>query len=300
MWLEVKELDPAPSQKLLDFAHDELKSRLSKSTLQVRVDARVAPGFDQSAAKQAIGLLVHEIRMGLTANTNTFVGIPAGGLSKGKVIIEWTDANGDATRFVTRKAKNGTYGCPLSSQPGDWTGNVTVTENGASRQELAFKVLSVVDPCLVTLRVLPTGPQIGLASVGGAEAENVTTVQKLRRCISDANNQIKNGQSCRSLPSVVVVYNNHLIGDQQDMMYACLGDLTLPIDISTKKAGQPYYGKNGVLNPTKNTSISAVTYRSRLFPDISLINPNASIPIKASWLTGEVYFVDSNEMVARV
>jgi hypothetical protein len=300
MWVEVKSLDPAPAGELLGFAHQELKSRLRKLPQPFAVDASVAAGFDQSVAKRATNLLSHELRSGLKQGTKTFIGIPAGGLDKGIVTIEWTDNSGQNVRMISPKAMNNTYGCPLSAQPCSWTHNVVVTESAVSRQEMAYKILSVVDCCLLTLRVLPTAQPLGLASVSGARAESVTTVIKIRRSIDDAANQIKNGQSFRSVPGVVVIYNDYLIADRQDTMVACLGDITYPVSAATKNAGGPYYGMNGVLNSKRNTSVSAVVYRSRLFPDISLANPYASIPIDLNWLTGAIYSVDASGIVTRV
>ena len=94
-----------------------------------------------------------------------------------------------------------------------------------------------------------------------------------------------------------MIYNDYLVADRQDMMFACLGELTYPINTATKKAGNPYYGMNGALNSRKNTSVSAVIYRSQLFPDISLVNPHAVIPINPKWLTGTTYSVNAAGLV---
>ena len=71
-------------------------------------------------------------------------------------------------------------------------------------------------------------------------------------------------------------------------------DITIEIDRATGKSGAPFLGRNGVMRPDKNTTVSAVTYSSRLRPSVSLLNPHATLPLRPSWLAGTVYQVQDN------
>ncbi len=66
------------------------------------------------------------------------------------------------------------------------------------------------------------------------------------------------------------------------------------IDRTTGKAAERFLGRNGLMRPDKNTTLSAVTYSSRARLSVSLLNPYATLPVRASWLAGTVYHVDAN------
>jgi hypothetical protein len=90
------------------------------------------------------------------------------------------------------------------------------------------------------------------------------------------------------------LYNDHLGGgDHTDIFRACFGDLTVIVRPQGGGSSSSFYGRNGVLRPNKNTAVSAIEYRSRIYPTACLINPFALYPIKRSWLTGTVYCVDA-------
>lgn len=292
MWVEVKALDAPASTALLGFAHRELKKRFDNSDIRCAVDANIAEGFDQRTAKRAMKTLELAINDGLDHARKTFIGIPAGDVDKSTVVIDWTDRSGADVRMYSPKSRKGLYGSPLSSGPGNWTRDISIIDGSTRTNIPAFKLLSETDCCLLTFRIIPNAAKTGLYGVGSARATNDTTVVKIRKRVGDASIQIRNAQTFKQIPGVVVIYNDHLGGDQFDLLRACLGDLTVPIDSTTNTAGSMYYGLNGILNRKKNTSVSAVTYRSRLFPDISLINPYASVAVKTRWLFGSVYEVD--------
>lgn len=297
MWVEVKALDAPASTALLGFAHTELKRRFDKSDIHCAVYANVAEGFDQRTAKRAMHTLEVAINDGLDRSRKTFIGIPAGDVDNSTVVIDWTDDSGTDVRMYSPRSRKGSYGCPLSGGPSNWIGDISITDGSTQTKIPAFKLLSETDCCLLTFRIIPKAVGYGLYGVGSARATNDTTVVKIRKRVGDAAVQIRNAQTFRQHPGVVVIYNDHLGGDQFDLMRACLGDLTVPIDLATKKAGSMHYGLNGILNNRKNTSVSAVTYRSRLFSDISLINPYASIAVNPRWLLGSIYAVELDGLV---
>ena len=96
------------------------------------------------------------------------------------------------------------------------------------------------------------------------------------------------------------MFNDHLGADHSELFRACLGDITTAINTSTLEADPPWLGRNGVMRPAKNTSVSAVTYCSRQFPPVSLLNPYAALPVRATWLAGTVYHVAQNGNVVVV
>ena len=135
-------------------------------------------------------------------------------------------------------------------------------------------------------------------SVGFAEALSRTTIDRIRDRVELAAGQIKNGQTFRPKPGVVVIYND-TFGDYSELIRACFGDLTMWIDRATN-ASDVGLGGNGVLNGRKKSSVGGVTYRSRMFSTVSLVNPAAAFPINPSWLDGTVYAVDSSGAVSVV
>lgn len=85
------------------------------------------------------------------------------------------------------------------------------------------------------------------------------------------------------------MYFDHLGGGQHDdLMRACFGDLTYLIDTVTKTLRDGHYGLNGAFRPNKNTAVSAIVYRSRRYPTLSLVNPYGRYPINPKWLPGRV------------
>lgn len=301
MWVEVKALDAPASQSLLGFAQTELKTRLAKLEGKYAIDAWVTSDFDHGAAKRAIQILRRQLTAGLDPNRRLYIGVPSGTMGKGDVSIEWTDGHGNPVRLVSARSTGDSYCCPPGAEPSSWVDEISVQVEGAVKSYPAFKVLSSTDRGKLSLRVIPNPQHVGLASVGNAQASNVTTVEKMRRRIADAGGQVRNGQRYLEIPSLVVIYNDSLGGDQRDLLIACLGDYTVPIDNSTLELGQGFYGDNGVFRPGKNTAVSAVMSRSRLFGTVTMVNPYAAFEIDPSWLPGKVYAAgeDGNLVLVR-
>jgi len=67
--------------------------------------------------------------------------------------------------------------------------------------------------------------------------------------------------------------------------------LTIPIDVSSRTAGEAFYGANGILRANKNTAVSAVTYRPRYYSTVSIVNPWAAYAVPRQWIDGAVYVV---------
>ena len=295
MWVEVKAFDPPVSQALLDAGWQELTERFAKFAGKCRVDAWIAPGFDQQVAKQVTHLLTNEIRAGLPADRVIYIAVPSGHIDKRAVVrLGWKGRRGIDVQMVALRSIDGTYGYPLAEEPSDWTADLQIIEGNTTVQRPAFTVLKAQRPARVLLRVEKWSENRVLCSLGNAEVQDVKTVDRLRDVIDDANDQLKNGQKHCALPGVLVVYFDHLGGgDHGDVLRACLGDLTVSIDRSTNSISETFYGRNGVFRRKKNTAISAIVYRSRHYSAMSLVNPYAQYPVKRGWLDGTTYWVDS-------
>jgi hypothetical protein len=293
MWAEVKALDPPMSQELIGSAYTELKRRLSQFSGSYRIDASISSAFNQGSAKKAERLLSSETKMGSVAEGVWYIAVPVEDVENQHVALKWIDRNGIAVRMASWKSRSGIYACPLEAQPGDWTADIQFGD-GLSRTTIpAYKVLTIQIPPAVMLRVEADAAGRGLSSVSTAEAQTNTTVERLRRVIDDASDQIRNGQAYRSVPGIVNIFFDHLGGGgEDDILRACLGDLTIPIDVATRSAGEVFYGPNGILRPTKNSAVSAITYRSRFYPTVSFINPWATYAISRRWVDGTIYWID--------
>jgi hypothetical protein len=301
MWLEVKQLDPPPSREQMDFAWQELTKRLSKFSGRCRVDAWVSPALREKHIKRAVGLLEYEVKSGLKEDEELFVAVPCGELEKGIVQLRWTMEGERRVRLVSTRSQKGLYGCPSAFGPNRWSENLTIDDAGSSRELPAFKVLDARGPAQICLHIgTADGLDRVLASLGNAEAQDVKTVAKLRDAIENANGQHKNAQLYRQLPCITVIYFDELDGGSaDDLLRACLGDLTIAIDPQTTQIGKSFYGDNGVFRPEKNTATSAVIYRSRNRPSTSIVNPWARITVPQRWLDGTIFSVtDDGDVIA--
>ena len=305
MWVEVKELDPSLSQQLLDLGRRELKHRLAKFSGKCTIDAWLSDGFTDRTAKQVVNLLSREVTAELQVSRHLYVAVPAGELCAGSIGLEWVNRDGAAVRMVAIRSVSNVYGCPPAAEPGNWNSDLQLTDGTNRSRVPAFRVLTAQAPSRVTLRIHPDAKGKGLAMLGTAEAHTVNTVERLRRVIDVANDQLKNAQRYRQLPGVVFVYFDHMGGgDPSDLLRACFGDLAIPLTISPDAkhrsitAGEMFYGLNGAFREGHNTAISAVVYRSRQYSAMSLINPRALYPIRQSWLEGTVYFQEGDRVIS--
>lgn len=292
MWVEVKALDPPATQQLLDFGWTELRRRLTKFEGKCRVYAWIAPSFTTRTAKQVIHVLSRAVNSAFSPTCVLYVSVPDGEVAEDTVQMEWIGSGGTPVRMIALRSKVAVYNCPPAAEPEDWSSNVRITESTASLRP-AFEVLSLKSAAPVTLRVTPDETGSVLASIGHAEAREVNTIERLRRVVNDANDQFKNALTYRELPGLLFIYFDYLGGgDYSDLMRACFGDLSVSIDQNTLKVVDTFYGSNGALRPNRNTAVSAIMYRSRHYPTVSLINPWARYPVSPSWLPGTVCQVD--------
>jgi hypothetical protein len=298
MWVEVKSLDPPASQTLLGTARNELKPRLAAIAGPCRVDAQVSGGYDQRSATIALSILQRELAKAADGDV-FYVGIPADAVKKSPLVtIEYASSSSSVRMFTPRSA-SGMYGYPRWASPANWSAELTIRDGQNVAQERAYKVLEAREPCVIMLRVERRPTHHGLGSMSNGEAQDVTTVSKMRERIEDAASQLRNARKYLDAPAVVSVYNDHF-GDHEELLRACLGDITIEIDRATGKGGEPFLGRNGVMRPDKNTTVSAVTYSSRVRPSFSLLNPHATLPVRPSWLAGTVYQVQDNGEVVVV
>lgn len=291
MWVEVKALAPPVSRALLDSSHNELKKRLEKVGGNYAVDAWINAFFDQAAAKRTVQILRHALQTALDVEEELYIVIPTGHVEKETVSVRWISRTGCRVRMLSPRVPSRRYPAPSAAELDDWTQEVQLEDGIEATAHPGFEILSLDQGYKLICRVTPTDTRIGLASIGNSEMSEVTTVERLRSAIDDAADQLKSGQASRKRPGVVVVYNDHLGADSSDLLRACWGDITVPIDLKEGTPGPPFHGKNGILRGGKNSSVSGVIYRSRVFPTVSLLNPTAALPVPHRWLEGTVYSV---------
>lgn len=296
MWIEVKSLDPPLSQELIGNAFVQLRQRFN-DVGHFRIDAWVSSSFDEGAAKSIQRLVYNEIRAGRAGGAAWYASVSAERTQNRRAEIRWTDTRRRPVRMVTWKSVADVYAYPLESEPGGLTANIQL-DDGVVQSLPAYEVLSVQVVAPVMLRIEANAGGHGIASVGSARAQADTTVDRLRRVIDDANDQLKNGQRFRELPGVAQIFLDHLAGAGEiDVLRACLGDLTIPIDAVSRAAGEAFYGQNGILRATKNTAVSAVTYRPRHYGTVSILNPWATYPVPPQWVDGTVHKVEGDRLV---
>jgi hypothetical protein len=240
MWIEVKSLDPPLSQEVIGKALVSLKQRFS-DIRGFRIDAWVSSAFDERAAKSIRRLVYNEIRAGRAAGAAWYASVPAERAENRRAEIRWCDTRRRPVRMVTWKSAADVYAYPPESEPGDLAANIQI-DDGVVQSLPAYQLLSVQIPTPIMLRIEASTGDHGIASVGSARAHADTTVDRLRRVIDDANDQLKNGQRFKKVPGVVEVFLDHLAGaGQSDVLRACLGDLTIPINASSRIAGEAFF-----------------------------------------------------------
>lgn len=298
MWVEVKDIDSPPSQQTLDIAAEELRGRLDSLPGNYGVQAWVTSGFDARAAKLAVRILKQELERGLDPSEQLLIAVPSGSYTQDAVQIRWTSVTGASIRFVTIDNNQAGYGCPGMAAPNDWTDDVEFTDENGTQLIEAFKVISDSDPNTLTFWVSPAGQHVGLGGVGSAQATQLNTIDRIRRCIDKAAKQIKSGQFHKEAPGVVEIYNDHLPANREQIYAACFGDLTCAFNPSLKNVSS-FYGMNGAFRANNNTSVSAVIYRSRLFKSVSVINSFAKFPVAERWLDGDVINTQGESLACR-
>jgi hypothetical protein len=138
----------------------------------------------------------------------------------------------------------------------------------------------------------PSDSLRALGSVGGGEARRVRTIDRLRDVVADAADQIRNGCRYREAPGWVIVSHDHLDAvDANGVLSAAFGDLQVPIDRTSGAFGDPILSGNGVLSPSKNRTVSAITYLRGNEEPVSVVNPWAYRPIPVVLLLGRTYHV---------
>ena len=296
MWVEVKSLDQPISQERIGAAYAELKRRFNQFRSKYRLDVWISASFSQRTAKKAQQLFSREVRNGRAEGAAWYAAIPERDTGTERIELRWTH-RGRSVRMVTLKSPSGVYACPPEAEPVEAMAEAEIEDDKTSARIPAYKVLSIqqVAPIMIRVEADPEGR--GISSVGYANTEQDTTIDRLRRAIDDASEQLKNAQTFRKIPGVVQVFFDHLAGvGEGDILRACLGDLTIPIDMPSRVPGEAFYGANGILRPNKNTAISAVTYRPRFYQTISVINPWAASPISKEWVDGVVYVLEGNRL----
>jgi hypothetical protein len=196
MWAEVKSLDPPMSQELLGNAFVRLRKRFDDLE-GFRIDAWVASSVDERAAKSIHRLVQSEIQAGRATGAPWYASIPAGRTQTRRAEIRWTDSRGRAVRMVTWKSGDDAYAYPLESEPSGLTASIQV-DDGVVETLPAHQLLSIQSPAPLMLRVEASTGGDGIASVGIADMQADTTVDRLRRVIDDANDQLKNAQKFKT------------------------------------------------------------------------------------------------------
>jgi hypothetical protein len=92
-------------------------------------------------------------------------------------------------------------------------------------------------------------------------AQRLNNVERIRDAVSDANEQVKNGNTYRAAPGVTVICHDGLdVPDETIIKSALYGDLKYVAPKDDPGSGKLILEGDGAWNSTKNRTTSAVVY----------------------------------------
>jgi hypothetical protein len=300
LWAEVKTLDAPDEAQDFDWAWNDLHRRCEKSSDLVGIlYVLIGTAYDEKTGKSAIAH-VRRICDKSDAPSTQVVLIPREPDYARTVKLTYRSADGDEVVQRGPASTSTRYGFHPSHPPSNWADriHVEVTPGEHFSVEAYDALEGNGEPQLILLWEPSAKP---LRIMGGSgEAQWNRTMGRVRGAISDACNQLKNGQRFHEAPGLVLIYQDDFsaLGDEQ-FFAALFGDLTYQISLSSPSVlGPPHFGANAVLQPDLNTSVSAVRYVRR-GGAIAVINPYARFRVDIDAIGEPVWMFERDKLVRR-
>jgi hypothetical protein len=293
-WVEVKTLDLSKESQAFGRAWDDLHRRADKIDGFGEAHALIGPAFDDQASAALMGCVSRELRRASSAPIR-IVAVPADP-DFGRWARITYSCDGNTVEQVGPASASGSYPSYPSCEP-DWSKRIKlVLSDGTTREDHAYRILNV-SAGKVALRLFWSQTPFKIASASMFEATRNRSNQRVRDAIDEANDQIRNGQIYRRAPGVVCVYQENLdaLGGHT-LLSAIFGDLTVPIDRDSKKMGEAFLGRNGILKPDQNRGISAVCYTGYGGNSTFIVNPWADYAVQWQLFASEAYVMQGSNV----
>ncbi len=290
MWVEVKNLEETPG----DIRIYDLGRNLSNRTQGISAPWSAYAYISEEATERDIRIVVELARRLFEELEHThdkydqaLVMIPNEPVYGKSIRFSVETEDGTVTVFSC-ESKAGRYGFPFTFEPLSYNESVSITyRDGCQEVMPLFKLVGSEDP-LVALELTPGSDRFELEGWGRSTgAIRLRNIDRLRNRVRTANAQLRNGMSYREAPSLLLVYQDHVLVPADIAVVAALyGDLTYTFHREDPDAGYSSYNLNGVFGPEKNTSVSALCIvRNNAIP-FTVHNQWAKLPLPQGLLGG--------------
>jgi hypothetical protein len=188
------------------------------------------------------------------------------------------------------RSTSDTYSLPYAVRPDpdDQTVEMQLS-SGAVKSAPAYELIDGEATLRIAVVSWPDKKAFSLISASpSGPARAMTTSERIREAVGEANSQLKNAVAYRDAPSLLaIVHDGADVADDIIVISALYGDLKYQFTPGNPDSGRLFVGDNGAWNRTKNRSTSAVMYvRNRAKPLIvrnlwaSRALPNLSLTAK--------------------
>lgn len=287
IWVEAKRLEATREWTSLRRLGDDLMRRAKGLSGTGTAHAYISPTADAGSLKRVFDLVRHArdvLRAGRCVVT-------IHGTASPRPPVEFTfHHDSEVIRYVSDEVSDGKFGIPYAVPPDSWTELVTVRHSDGKTREAPLYQVACEDAFLVALEISPSIDRFRVSMVTHAVGMQESKVKKrLRAHLRTANRQFKEARRSVDGPTLVVVGDTGQIPDtieQDDILEALFGDLTVPFPIGDEKAPPPFYGQNGIWREQQHTSTSAVCWVQDGQPILTVHNPWADTALPDGLLPG--------------
>lgn len=156
-----------------------------------------------------------------------------------------------------------TYSLPFAVRPhpDDQTVEMRHSSNGVRRAP-AYKLIDGEETFRMAILAWPSSDAFSLVSAGPTgPAKTMTTSERIREAVGEANSQLKNATKYRNAPGLLaIVHDGADVADDIIILSALYGDLKYKFTPGISGDGRLFVGENGAWNSNKNRTTSAVMY----------------------------------------
>lgn len=271
LWVEVKTLSDTEQDRKQTYLWEEVRTRAPSVRAHGVALALASIKAKNKDVKIALAL-AQRLLSGYEATNETwrraFVVVPSDPIYNSIARLTVEEEQGPV-RIISCESRSGRYELPFGLEPRSYEEQISITLNGSALNPVPLCDIEESGHPLFALDLNLGSAPFEVASLFMVDGEaRLRNSERLRACVKDASNQIRNGQRYREAPSIVLVYQDHVLVPADISIVAALyGDITYEFTRGTRGTGRFFYGQNGVFRPGKNTSVSAVCIiRNSFFP----------------------------------
>lgn len=302
LWLEVKSLRPPTDEVRLFRILDDLEERAENVEGYGSADAYVSRGASERDTKAVIGLVSRTLGQSQTRCTGELLCVVPNDPDYTRQIDFTFLSEEGPIHCVSCRSTSGIYGFPYGLVPSPWLQTVLVNERSKPTTDHTLYKFAGEGQFRIALRILPSAERFHIGS--GTRSEGMVeslTCKHIRNAMSDANDQLKNGQRHRPASGAVFIFQDR-IGAANDLTFwsDLFGDRTYTFDSKNFNNGKWGYGDNANWQVSKHTSTSVAGYFRHNATPIFVHNPWAKSPLPPGVFGGVEYLPTDDGTFRRV